>query len=456
MDKVQRKITYKLYPSKEQAEHLTEMLGLHCRLYNALLEEHERCYEEKLPSYSYNLMAKDLTAWRARIPNLKDLNAQSMQNTAKRVDRAFQAFFRRVKSGETPGYPRYKSFHRYPGWGYNAHGDGWRFFETPRDPKNKNKPRTHCLRISGVGEIRVRGKGRFEGTPKTAEVLHKHGSWYVSITFDTNEESVARVAGTETAAFDWGISKLLTIAKSDGSIEEIENPKILKKRLDALAALQRTISKEQIKTKVLAGLGEKDPIPKGTKLLQTPKLKRLYKQLGALHHKVANERHDFYHKLSALLVKRFGFLATEQLDIKAMTKKPEPIKDEATGEFLPNGANQKAQLNRNILDTAPAKLLKMITTKAGEAASVFTQAETKKLKPTQRCHCCGTLVPKELSDRWHTCPACYIHCGRDVNAAKTILRWFLEGNYWLDSPRAGTVLPYTIGTEETPSKLLAT
>jgi putative transposase len=98
----------------------------------------------------------------------------------------------------------------------------------------------------------------------------------------------------------------------------------------------------------------------------------------------------------------------------------------------------------------------MIATKAEEAASQFIQADTRKLKPTQRCHQCGTLVPKELHDRWHTCPACYCHCDRDENAARTILRWFLEGNYWLTKPSwAGTVQPYTTGTEETPSIALA-
>jgi len=73
----------------------------------------------------------------------------------------------------------------------------------------------------------------------------------------------------------------------------------------------------------------------------------------------------------------------------------------------------------------------MVGYKAEEADTRFELAETKKLKPTQRCHKCGTLVPKELNERWHTCHACHTHCGRDENAALTILRWLLEGYFWL-------------------------
>lgn len=78
----------------------------------------------------------------------------------------------------------------------------------------------------------------------------------------------------------------------------------------------------------------------------------------------------------------------------------------------------------------------MITYKAEEAGTWFGQAETKIVKPTQRCHKCGTLVPKELSERWHTCPECNTHCDRDTNAALTLLRWFHEGYFWLGTSHA--------------------
>ena len=437
MNDVNRKIAYRMYPNIEQTLRMEEMMGLHCRAYNALLEEHQRRHEIGLPSYSFSLMCKDLTAWRARVPALGTLSAQALQVTAKRVSLAFTAFFRRIKAGEEPGYPRFKSQSRYSGWGYKTHGDGWRLFGGPG--------RSHSLRLSGVGDIRLRGKGRFTGIPKTAEIIRKQGKWYVSVTFVVEADQVARATGTETAAFDWGVKSLLTIAKADGTIETVENPRHLKQKLAALVKLQRTISKEELEAKESIGLAADQPILKGTRLPVTKRLKRLYREISAIHVKISRQRHDFYHKLSALLVARFGNLATEELAVKEMVRRPEPKQDTETGEFLPNGSGRKATLHREIHDAAPAMLLSMIRVKAEEAGTGYSEADTKKLKPTQRCHCCGTLVPKDLSERWHDCPICNTRCGRDVNAAKTILRWFLEGNFWLGTSHAGLCL------QETPS-----
>lgn len=350
------------------------------------------------------------------------MNAQSLQVTARRVALAFETFFRRVKSGEEPGYPRFKPLARFAGWGYKTYGDGWKLIQ----PEGANGK----LRLSDIGEIRLRGRGRFRGTPKTAEVIHKSGKWYLSVTFDVPEHQVARVPGQEAAAFDWGLETLLTIAKADGSIQTIENPRWLKARLEAIKTLQRAISAEEVKAKALVGLTPGEPIPKGTRLPITAKLKRLYKQLAALHGKVGRQRHDFYHKLTAWLVTTFGFLATEELAVKNMVRRPKAKTDAQTGEPAPNGAAAKAGLNRGILDAAPSMLLRMLMTKAAEAASWFAQADTRSVKPTQRCHCCGQLVKKELGDRVHRC-ACGCTCGRDENAAKMLLRWMFEGEYWL-------------------------
>lgn len=430
-----------MYPVKEQLLLLEETLGLHCRVYNTLLVEHKLRYDSGLAGYTYIRMAKDITSWRADVPAVKAINAQSLQNTAKRVDRAFQAFFRRAKAGDEPGYPRFKSAKRYPGWGYNTHGDGWRFFEGQKS--------SHNLRLSGVGNIKLRGRGRFTGNPKTAEVIHKNSKWYLSVTFQVDPKQLARPAGTESAAFDWGLKQLLTIAKGDGSVEEIGNSRFLKNSLAALKQLQQAVSVEEIKAKNRIGFSADQAIPKGIRLPISVKMKRLYRQIGTLHGKVARQRHDFYHKLANLLISRFGFLASEELNVKSMVKRPKAIKDTENGEFAPNGANRKAKLNRSIHDAAPAMLLQIIRTKAEEAGSWFSLANTKVVKPTQRCHVCGTLVPKELDERWHTCPECYTHCGRDENAARTLLRWLNEGYYWLGTGQADS------RQQETPSKLLA-
>ena len=406
MEKIQRKITYRMYPNAAQGAALMESLALHCRVYNTLLEEHRRRHEAGEPFYSFKLMCRDLTQWRGT-STLHELNAQGLQVTAKRVALAFSAFFRRLATGEEPGYPRFKTVRRFAGWGYKTHGDGWRL------TSGENGHGT--VRLSGIGVLKLRGRGRFAGTAKTAEVLRSHGKWYLSVTFDVEPAAVARIAGTETAAFDWGVATLLTIAHPDGTVETVDNPRWLKRKLDALKDVQRAVSLEENRIRERLGLAETAVL---TWRQRTGKLNRLSRQLGALHAKVARQRRDFYHKLTTNLVGRYGALATEQLDVADMvqTRKPGPV-------------NQKG-LNRGILDAAPSMMLGMIRTKAAEAASVFAEADTRSIKPTQRCHVCGELVKKELSERTHRC-SCGCVAERDENAAKTLLRWFLEGDFWL-------------------------
>jgi putative transposase len=426
---VQRKITYRLYPNSTQTALLEEALALHCRAYNTLLEEHKRRFDAKEPAFNFSAMCKALTLWRGEVDSLNSLNAQSLQVTAKRVALAFDAFFRRLKAGDEPGYPRFKPLKRFSGWGYKTYGDGWKLHQV--DGQHGR------VRLSGIGLVPMRGKGRFTGTPKTAEVQHKSGKWYVSVTYDVTPEAIARQRGSEAAAFDWGIDTPLTIAKTNGSIEPIDNPRWLKAKLDAIKTLQRVISTEEIKAKTPLGLAPDEPLKKGQHLPLTSKLKRLYAQLRSIHGKVARQRHDFYHKLTGELVSRFAFLGSEELTVKNMSRAPKAKPDpDKPGEFLPNGAAAKAGLNRAILDGAPSMLLGMCRTKAAEAASVFALANTRVVKPTQRCHRCGTLIKKTLKDRVHRC-TCGCECDRDENAAKTLLRWLLEGDFWSGTGQAG-------------------
>lgn len=429
---LQRKITYRMYPNASALEALETWLGLHCRVANTLIEEHRRRFEAGEPRYNFSAMCKDLTAWRGQAGSLKALNAQSLQVTAKRVALAFDAFFRRVKAGESPGYPRFKPMQRFAGWGYKTYGDGWKLLQVDGEHGK--------VRLSGIGEIRLRGNGRFTGSPKTAEVLHKAGKWYLSVTMDVTPESIARPRGAEAAAFDWGLDTLLTIAKADGSLEKIDNPRWLKSKLHAIKTLHRTVSSAEVKAKAQLGLTADEPLKKGQRLPVTAKMKRLYAQLRALHGKIARQRHDFYHKLTAQMVSRFAFLASEELAVMAMSRAPKAKPDpDKPGAFLPNGAARKTGLNRGILDAAPSMLLGMLRTKAAEAASVFALANTLEVKPTQRCHRCGAIVKKELKDRVHRC-ACGCECGRDDNAAWTLLRWLLEGDFWSGTGQAGSAL----------------
>jgi putative transposase len=157
-DKPQRKFLFRMIPNATELVALDESHGLHCRLSNALIEEHKRRYEAKEPALNFSAMCKELTRWRAAVPVLAGLNAQSMQVTAKRVSLAFDAYFRRIKNGETPGYPRFKARQRFSGWGYKTEGDGWKLLQerSVRKPGKKYCGTSYgAVRLSRIGTILV-------------------------------------------------------------------------------------------------------------------------------------------------------------------------------------------------------------------------------------------------------------------------------------------------------------
>ncbi|MCG5526658.1 helix-turn-helix domain-containing protein, partial [Ectothiorhodospira haloalkaliphila] len=165
---VQRKVTYRLYPTAAQLSALEHQRWVHCLLWNEALAERRRAWSERQESLGFSAQCKRLTQWRRLSKLLRGLNAQTTQVTLKRLDLAFKHFFRRVKNGETPGFPRFKPLHRFKGWGYKTHGDGWRLITNERMKHG-------TLRLSGVGKIAIRGKPRTTGTPKTCEVLCRNG-----------------------------------------------------------------------------------------------------------------------------------------------------------------------------------------------------------------------------------------------------------------------------------------
>ncbi|MHB1515693.1 MAG: RNA-guided endonuclease InsQ/TnpB family protein [Acidiferrobacteraceae bacterium] len=391
-DMLHRKATYRLYPNVEQESRLQETLGLHQRLYNTALEERIRVYKETGKGLWFADQCKVLTQWRKAVPALAGLNAQSEQVTLKRLHLAFQHFFRRVKNGETPGFPRFKSIRRYPGWGYKTHGDGWKLHPGENGKHGK-------MYLQGVGLVPIRGRARTAGAPVTCEILYKAARWYASVTLEV--DAIQRACGTEMGAFDWGLTDFLTIATPNGT-ETVANPRHLKNQLAELKRLGQKVSRKIRMAQQLSGKRQGFPI--------SSNLRQAIQHLARLHAKVARSRKDFLHQTSAWLVKRFCAIATEALSVKNMVH---------------GGGAHKKGLNREIHAAAPATFLKMTRTKAEEAGSWYEEAPTRQIKPTQRCHACWTLPDekKKRSDRVHQCSRCGAACGRDENTALVLLRW---------------------------------
>jgi len=274
---------------------------------------------------------------------------------------------RRCKKGQTPGFPRYKSFDRYSGWGYKHHGDGFRF--TSGDGNRHGK-----LRLSGIGTISVRGRARTPGEVKTCEVQHKSGRWYASLTVSCQPQ---RAGGSQAVGLDWGVQTFATLAHEDERFWAIQNPRFFARMKAALESAQQNLARKAKRSK------------------NRVKARRT---VSAIHRGTAAKRLDFLHQQSASLVAKSNLIATETLAIKNMTRS-------AKGTLESPGRNvaQKAGLNREILSTAPRAFLDMLRYKAVEAGVAFIEVPSRKVKPSQTCSGCGKQRKKALSERQHVC-----------------------------------------------------
>ncbi|HEV2459276.1 MAG TPA: transposase [Ktedonobacterales bacterium] len=145
---------YRLYPTAEQERTLAEMLETHRRLYNRALAERKTAWEERQESVSYGMQSAHLKDERTTNAFLARTNFSSCQATLRRLDRAFQAFFRRVKAGETPGYPRFKGRNRFDTVEFPSYGDGCKLEGT-------------LVYFQHIGRVKIKLHRPVEGTIKT-------------------------------------------------------------------------------------------------------------------------------------------------------------------------------------------------------------------------------------------------------------------------------------------------
>jgi len=303
MSLAKRKVVYRLYPSRRQLSLLSQTLRLHQQLYNGALEHRISAYKKHKKSIGFSQQCRELTALCHAMPEYEALNAQSCQVTLKRLDFAFQAFFRRLKAKDKrAGFPRFKAYERYSGFGFKTHGDGWKIMPGERGQHG-------LLRLSDIGHLKIRGKAKHIGTPKTCEIQHKQGNWYASITVEC---SPARPSGKEAIGIDWGLETFATIAKHDQSTERIENPRLLRKRLKDLRSTQRALSRKK----------------RGSQ-----NSKKSKEVVAKIHRQVANKRKDFLHQATANMVKSSALIAVEKLNVKGMSS---------------HGGARKKGLNREI------------------------------------------------------------------------------------------------------------
>ncbi len=368
-DEVKRTYQYRLYPRKREREALAALLEQHREVYNRALEQCKNAYKATGKGQSALSQWAYFRDWRNAFPDLT-LNASSLQHTLRRLDKAFVAFFRRLKAGEAPGYPRFKGSDRLKSIEY-TYGDGCRLeYDADYDRM--------VLYVQHVGPIKIK-LHRF-GLLPSSKVKHvvlkrKASGWYVCLMLDCPDPAPAKPNGLPAVGGDLGLLRLLTL--SDGA--EIDNPRWLRHSLDDLRRAQRRLARAQ----------------KGS---QNRKDQRLL--VARLHEQVANTRRDFWHKLTYWLVHTYGLIALEDLNLAVMTR------------------NEHLSLSAH--DAGLGLFQTLLCYKAVEAGSHVTFVNPA--HTSQACSGCGALVAKDLSVRWHACPQCHLELDRDLNAARNILK----------------------------------
>lgn len=383
-----RKVTFRLYPSATQAERLTGWMRLHCELYNAALEERIDAWRKTGKSISYYEQQNVLPAIKADRPELVELGSHALQQTLRRLDLAFQAFFRRVKAGQTPGFPRFKASGRFSSFCY-PDPVGWKLMQCGT--------RGATIRVGSgkdVMPIRARGRHRFgDGAkPNDLTIMRRNGEWFASVTLRVSADACARMRnGDEHRGVDFGISAWATFDNG----ETIANPRFIRNERPRMADLQRQ---------------------RARKTRGSIRYKRLGRQVAKLHERIGNLRREFLHQATSRMVASCAVLATEELRTQNMSRSARGTQ-EKPGRMV----RRKAGLNREILSAALGMAHKMLAYKAVEAGTRLHVSNTRQLKPSQRCAACWEIVPKTLAQRVHECPHCGHTAQRDQNAASVVL-----------------------------------
>ena len=370
-----------LQPTARQSVGLVQLFGAQCQLYNAALEERKGSWQWARHSVTRRDQYAQLTGWDHP---LMVYGVTPARGTLLRLDRAFAGFFRRVKAGQKPGFPRFKSAVR------------WDSVEYPDDCswKASGSGRTGRLYLQGIGHIRYRTSRRgVIGRPKTLVVKREGRKWRAYLACEVEAPEPLASTG-KVIGIDLGVNHL--VATSEGQL--VDNERHTKRSVERLAATQRLVAGRQ----------------RGSN-----RRRKAGQRVGEIHRRVARQRRDGLHKLSRALVNDYDLIVHEDLKIGNMVRRPKPLPEDSGG-YAPNGAAAKAGLNREILSAGWGVLLRTIAYKAEGAGRAVICVDPR--FTSQTCHACGHVEAGNRDGTEFRCLKCGHTDHADINAARNILR----------------------------------
>ena len=360
---------FRMYPTKQQVALLEVTLETCRHLYNTALADRKNCYELEGVRRSYAAQCATLVLEK-NYGRWKQVFSQVFQDVLRRVDRAFQAFFRRIKAGDKPGYPRFKS-------------KGW--YKSFTYPQAGFKLEGSKLVLSKIGSIRIFRHREVEGKIKTCTIKkNRLGHWYATLVSEIPDPTP--VEPKTAIGIDVGLKSL--VALSTG--ETIQYPRYFVQGEKQLAGAQKGLSRKK----------------KGSSNRQKTKTK-----VARLRQKIQNHRDEFLHQVSRKIVDSADLIVFQNLNT--------------------HGKLKNHRLAKHIQDHSWGKLIRFTQSKAakaGKAVELINAAYT-----SQNCSKCGFTVPNTLADRVRLCPNCGLKLDRDTNASLNIVTLGLRGRAYRDT-----------------------
>lgn len=352
-----RTFRYPLRPTKDQEFVLTLWLVRCQQLYNAALEERRDAWRKQHASITYYDQQKELTELRAAMPEWSTVPVWVARSALTRLDRAFKSFFRRVKAGQTPGFPRFRSRDRYDS------------FDLGTNPVRIDGDRVFLPKL---GPVKFHKYRDLRGTVKLVTVGRTARGWYVSFACNLGD-TPAKNPVASAVGVDVGLEAFATLSTG----ERVENPRFFRASEGVLARRQQSLARKR--------RGSNSRL-------------RAKKLVALAHERVRNQRLDFLRKLTSTLFDRFDLVAHEDLEIARMVR---------------------GNLAKSINDAAWGLFLRCLALKAEEAGKHVIAVDPR--GTSQACPACGAVAKKALDERQHYCFSCGFVAHRDHAAAQVIL-----------------------------------
>ncbi len=366
-------VKVRLYPTKVQQEIIASQFGTCRYIYNRSLALRKFVFERYGKTLAAHDLIKRIAVLKKRHPWLKDADSQALQQSVRHMDEAYRHFFRRVKKGDTPGFPRFKSKHHSR--------QSYQYPQRIRIDGSK-------VYLPKVGWVKAKGlRPEFAGKIKTVTVSLEAYRYHAAILIDDGIETVEPSHNGQTVGLDMGVAAV--VADSEGVIVD---PIDFERELLKLRKCHQRLSRKQ----------------KGSKNRQKAKM-RLSKQ----NLRIANMRKDFLHKLSTRYSEN-QVVVVEELNVKNMTKSAK-----GTEEKPGRNIRAKSDLNRSILKNGWGMFFEMLNYKTARRGGRLVKVPPE--HTSQACNVCGHVSKENRKSQSHfKCGACGHTANADVNAAKNI------------------------------------